>query len=401
MTSSITGSESRTPLTKNKTVAQVVAEKLHAAGVRYLFGLPGGETVELLEALRLTGIEFILVHNESSALFMADSYARITGTVGVCLTTLGPGATNATVGLAHAYLDRAPLILITAQKPDTLLPDYTHQVLDLQGIFRPITKATIKVGAHNAAGALDEALALALAGRPGPIHLQLSNEDAALPAAEEASQPAVQPGQQSSSVDAIAKAKEIFSRASRPLILAGVGLEPQRPYVLLRELAEQAQAPVVVTPKAKGALPDDHPLAAGVVGLTRTDPVYTIIDEADCILALGFDVVELVKPWASDVPLIWLAPWENHDPVVPNAISLVGDLHAPLAELVDAVYTPEPTWGAARIAQHRRSLLTELPAPAAGRLLPQQVLTSLRAALPAETRLAVDVGSHKILSSLE
>ena len=105
------------------TVAEVVVETLYQAGVRYVFGLPGGETVELLDALRLRGIEFILVHNESSALFMADTYARMTGTVGIALTTLGPGATNATVGLAHAYLDRAPVILITAQKPDTLLPD--------------------------------------------------------------------------------------------------------------------------------------------------------------------------------------------------------------------------------------------------------------------------------------
>src|SRR3954470_3033920 len=116
---------------RQATVAQVIAHILHVAGIRYVFVLPGCETVELLDELRLVGIEFVLVHNESSALFMADSYARLTGTVGVCLTTLGPGATNATVGLAHAHLDRAPIILITAQKPDALLPDYTHQVLDL------------------------------------------------------------------------------------------------------------------------------------------------------------------------------------------------------------------------------------------------------------------------------
>src|SRR5262249_26757163 len=150
-------------------------------------GLPGGETVELLEAMRLAGIEFVLVHNESSALFMADTFARLTDTVGVCLTTLGPGATNATVGLAHAFLDRAPLILITAQKPDTLLPDYTHQVLDLHALFRPITKETLKVNSHNAVSAITHALALARAGHPGPVHLQLSNEDAAQPAFEQTS----------------------------------------------------------------------------------------------------------------------------------------------------------------------------------------------------------------------
>ena len=388
--------------TKKQTVAQLFASILHEAGVRYVFGLPGGETVELLDELRLAGIEFILVHNESSALFMADTYARRTNTVGICLTTLGPGATNATVGLAHAYLDRAPIILITAQKPDTLLPDYTHQVVDLQAIFRPITKATLKVNVHNAATALRQALALATDGRPGPIHLQLSNEDAALPLAEsdaEITLPLSTLAPQSSA--SIAQAVELFSRARKPLILAGVGLEPQRPYALLREVAEHAHAPIVVTPKAKGALLDDHPLAAGVIGLTRTDPSYAMIDDADCILAVGFDVVELARPWHSNVPLIWLAPWENVDPVVPHAVSIVGDLQAPLEQFADAVYSPEPSWGEQRVAALRTSQIKSHPQPATGRLLPQQVLETLRAVLPPATALSVDVGSHKILSSLE
>jgi acetolactate synthase-1/2/3 large subunit len=166
-------------------------------------------------------------------------------------------------------------------------------------------------------------------------------------------------------------------------------------------VAEQAGAPVIVTPKGKGALPDDHSLAAGVIGLTRTDPAYAIIDEADCILALGFDVVELVRPWKSDAPLIWLAPWENADPVVPNVASIVGDLHAPLEQFAGAAYSTEPEWGAARVAKFRQSLAKDHLRPAPGRMLPQQVLDSLRAALPAATTLCVDVGSHKILSSLE
>jgi acetolactate synthase-1/2/3 large subunit len=378
-----------------------MAETLRAAGIRYVFGLPGGETVELLDELRLAGIEFVLVHNESSALFMADTYARMTNTVGICLTTLGPGATNATVGLAHAYLDRAPVILITAQKPDALLPDYTHQVVDLHSIFRPITKATIKVNAHNAASALRDALTLAVKDRPGPVHLQLSNEDAAQPALDAAQPSTPTPAVKAQSSTAIAQAKEQFSRARRPLIVTGLGLEPQRPYSLLRELAEQAHAPIVVTPKSKGALSDHHPLAAGVIGLTRTDPTYAIVDEADCILAVGFDVVELVRAWKSDAPLIWLAPWENIDPVVPNVVSIVGDLHASLEQLIDTAYSPEPTWGEARVAKHRQAHNKALPQPAPDRLLPQHVLDTLRAAMPPATTLSVDVGSHKILSSLD
>ncbi len=383
------------------TVAQVVVRTLQTAGVRYVFGLPGGETIELLDEFRLAGIEFVLVHNEPSAIFMADTYARLTNTVGVCLTTLGPGATNATVGLAHAYLDRAPVILITAQKPDPLLPDYTHQVVDLQAIFRPITKATIKVNAQNAATALRDALALATEGRPGPIHLQLSNEDAAQSAIDAAQNTQSTPAPTPQSPAAIAQAIELFSRARKPVIIVGLGLEPQRPYLLLRELAEQSQAAVVVTPKAKGALSDDHPLVAGTIGLTRTDPAYTIIDEADCILAVGFDVVELARPWHSESPLIWLAPWDNINPVVPHVVSIVGDLQAPLEQFIDAVYTPESSWGKERIAKHHQLQSKDHPQPTMARLLPQQVLESLRTALPPAAMLSVDVGSHKILSSLD
>jgi acetolactate synthase I/II/III large subunit len=238
------------------TVAEVVADHLHAAGVRFAFGMPGGETVEVLDALRRRGIRFELVHDEASAVFMADAVARITGKPAVALTTLGPGATNATPGVAHAYLDRSPVIFITAQKPDALLPDYTHQVLDLHAIFAPITRQTLKVTAQNVATAVPQAIALAVDGRPGPIHLQISNEEAAALVTgdwgqgireKEAKTAIPIPSPQSPIPDPL-------RRARRPVIIAGVGLEPEGPYDALRELAEAARAPVIVTPKAKGAL---------------------------------------------------------------------------------------------------------------------------------------------------
>lgn len=382
------------------TVAQAIAATLHAAGVRYVFGLPGGETVELLDALRRQGLEFVLVHNEPSALFMADAYARLTGTVGVCLTTLGPGAANAVVGVAHAYLDRAPLLIFTAQKPDALLPDYTHQVLDLHALFAPITKAGLKLNPACAASGVAEALQLAQTGRPGPVHLQISNEDAALPTADSHA-PLFMPEPIAMDMEALARARALLAAARRPLILAGLGLEPQHPYSSLRELSETLAAPVIVTPKAKGALPDDHPLAAGTVGLTRSDPVYALLDEADCIVALGFDVVELVKPWQVDAPTIWLAPWPNQNPTIPAAVELVGDLNALLDHLTDVAPAGDKTWGAARVAAFKHSLAAPLPIPAPGRLLPQTVLETLRRHLPTGAPLSVDVGSHKILSSLD
>jgi acetolactate synthase-1/2/3 large subunit len=382
------------------TVAEGVTAVLHTAGVRYVFGLPGGETLELLDALRRRGIEFVLAHSESAAVFMADAYARLTGTAGVCLTTLGPGATNAVAGVAHAYLDRTPLLIFTAQKPDALLPEYTHQVVDLHALFTPITKATWKLGAQNAASTVAQALAVAQDGRPGAVHLQLSNEDAAQATSDavaRAELPVPLPG---ANPTELARARELLDRASRPLIVAGLGLEPQRPYAALCGLAESLQAPVVTTPKAKGALPDDHPLAAGTIGLTRTDPVYELLNESDCIVAVGFDVVELVKPWQCAAPLLWLAPWANQDPVLPAAVELTGDLNLLLAQVAGVSATPDPAWGATRVAAFRAGLDEPLPEPASGRLLPQQVLASLRRALPPDSPLVVDVGSHKIHSAL-
>ena len=284
------------------TVAETLVETLAAAGIDTVFGLPGGEVVEILDALRRRNLRFVFVHNESSAVFMADAMARITGKPGVVLTTLGPGATNAVAGVAHAYLDRSPVLVITAQKPDVLLPDYTHQVLDLHALYTPITKGSFKVTAANVQATMHHALQLAQAGRPGPVHLQISNEEATLASGEShvvgGEWPVASDSKTSPiTVEKTALARTLLSSAQKPLIVAGLGLEPEQPYGALCELAEAANAPVIMLPKAKGAIPDNHPLAAGVIGLTRTDPVYEMLDEADCIIAVGFDVVELVKKW--------------------------------------------------------------------------------------------------------
>ncbi|RLT38703.1 MAG: thiamine pyrophosphate-binding protein [Chloroflexi bacterium] len=389
-----------------KTTAQLLADSLYAAGISVVFGMPGGEVVAILEAMRQRGIRFELMHHETSAVFAADGYARATGGIGCVLTTLGPGATNAVAGVAHAWLDRAPVVVITAQKPDDLLPDYTHQVVDLHAIFAPITKRTVKISAANAATAIPETIALTTAGRPGPVHLQISNEEAVKVAGGRWQ--AVAGGDASHSEFTIHNSPfsissfDSFLAAQRPVILAGLGLEPEAPYTALRELAEVANAPVIVLPKSKGALPDDHPLSAGTLGLTRTDPVYEILDEADCVLAVGFDVVELVKKWEHPAPLLWIANWANEDPVLPAVAEYVGPIGPILQQLSDNSFATDPAWGVARVQQLREKLAARsLPTPEAGKILPQSYLAAMRRHLPADGLLAVDVGSHKIFSSLE
>lgn len=385
-----------------QTVAEALADELYNAGIRTIFGLPGGETVEVLDAARRRGIDFQLVHSESSALFMADAVSRVGRGPAAALTTLGPGATNALAGVAHAYLDRAPIVFITAQKPDDLLPDYTHQVLDLHALFAPITKATVALRPDNC-DQIGPTIALTTRGRPGPVHLQVSNEDAASPIIG-----SIAPV--SDDVDdmpvpseaALARAREAIEEARKPVILVGLGIEPQAPYAALRTLAESLKAPVVVTPKAKGALRDDHPLSAGTVGLTVADPVYSLIDDADLILAVGFDVVELVRPWHHDAPLIWIADRPNEDPVLPALVELVGSLDSILTRLSDVSSRISSEWGAGRVEQlHNELSARSRPQAQQGRLLPQRVLEIVRDRSEADRLLAVDVGSHKILSSLE
>ena len=405
------------------TVAATIAQSLYDAGVRIVFGMPGGEVVAVLEAMQRLGIRFELMHHEESAVFAADAYARAAGGPGCALTTLGPGALNAVAGIGHAWLDRAPVVLITAQKPDALLPDYTHQVVDLQAIFAPITKRTLKVTPQNAAAELPPTIALTLQGRPGPVHLQVSNEEAALQAIDPraTSRPPAADVRPPTATELpprpqlFSNARNLIAGASRPVILAGLGLEPEAPYDALSSLAEAANAPVIVSPKGKGALPDDHPLSAGVIGLTRTDPAYEILEEADCVIAVGFDVVELVKPWSltqsddtaggkgtGNVPLIWIANWPNEDPVLPAAVEIVGPIGATLLQLADSEFSSDAQWGADRVRRFRaQQAAVPVPTPRRGHLLPQQLLESMRRHLPPEAMLAVDVGSHKIFSSLE
>ncbi len=384
------------------TVADAVARSLRRAGIEYVFGLPGGENAAVLDAVRRAGLRFVLARSEASAVYMADAAARLTGLPGVCLATLGPGAANAVAGAAHAYLDRSPVIIITAQVPEADLPGRSHQHLDLGALFAPVTKASMRLRSTGAYETLRSALELSQAGRPGPVHLELDSRTAAMTAAEggEASdrqRPTAAPLSEAS----IGRAAELLAAAARPVLLVGLGLEPERPYAELRQLAEAAGAPVIATPKAKGCLPDDHPLFVGAIGLTHTDPSYEILDEADCIAAVGFDVVELVRLWDQTQSLIWIAPWANEDPRLPAEVEFAGAVKPVLQRLAEQAYHPSAGWGAERVARHRREQDAQPhPRPKPGRILPQTLLHVLRRLLPRDVIVASDVGSHKILASL-
>ena len=388
-------------------VAAAVAGRLQAAGIDTVFGLPGGENVHLLEALRRTGIRFVLSEHENAAAFMASAAAQLTRRPSVCLTTLGPGAVNCTAGIAHAFLDRCPVLLITAQMPAGLQPRHTHQLVDLHRLFAPITKATLDVAPAGAAETVGEALRIASTGVPGPVHLQLSNDVAALDAEPAAA------GGSVSAVDAappqvvpadLDRAAAGLAAAERPVVVVGLELEPEAPYRALRRFAERLGAPVLSTPKAKGALPASHPLGSETIGLTRTDPGYDLIAEADRVIAVGMDVVEVVLPWSAPAPVLWVAPRRDRIGAAAAEQALIGPVGATLAQLTERLREPR-SWGARRAAHYRQARRSRSRAAAdraaAGTIAPQDVLREARAALPPDAVVATDVGSHKILAALE
>ena len=382
------------------TVAQFLAQTLYEKGVRTVFGLPGGEVVEVLEAFRQADIEFVLVKNESSAVYMTDVTARLTGTIGVALTTLGPGATSAYAGVAHAFLDRAPILILTAQTDPQRIGTHTHQVVDLQACFRPITKFTAELEAETAPETIQYALSQLTNGRPGPVHLGLCSRVAA-----SETHAMTNAGQTPGGIDLVphtAAIKELLNRSHHPVIVVGVGLEPERPYAELQCFAETIHAPLIDTPKAKGSLPANHPLFAGTIGLTATDPAYELLDEADCIIAVGLDAAELMKPWSQAAPLIWLAPWQNHDPHLAAAYEYVGAMAPQLGALADSLTTQaDSSWGAQRVAHfHAKQIQKPMPQAVTGRITPQDLLRIIREQTADNIIITTDVGSHKIFTAL-
>ena len=385
----------------SKSVADILISALAEEGIRNVFGLPGGEVVEVLDSIRRSEIDFTLVHHESSAAFMASATARLTGRPSACLATLGPGSANIVTGVAHAYLDRAPVIVITAEASQQLLPGHTHQVLDLEALFSPITKASFRLkpdGVHETVGA---AIALATTGRPGPVHLQISNDVAATEISAPKPWP-ILPSSEPPAKDILQEARQLLTDSKRPILIAGLGLEPEGPYKEILQLAEAVRAPVIVTPKAKGAISDDHPLAAGTIGLTRNDPAYEVLDQADCVVAIGFDVVELVKPWEHPAPMIWLAPWPNQDPRLPATAEVIGPMGPALRSLAEAESHPDDGWGANIVDAHRSKYpISPSTRSTSARLAPHAMLRVLREYLDREALITTDVGSHKILTCLE
>lgn len=321
--------------------AGVLVEELERRGVRQVFGLPGDEVV-LLAAMQRSTLDFVVVRHEQAAAFMADAYARVSRRASVCLSTLGPGATNLVTGIANAFLDRSPVIALSGQVGTNQLLKSVHQYVDLEALFRPITKwsATVSDG-RSIRDMLAHAFEVATTEREGPVHLSLpadvlADEVPAAAPAERAFSKGDHPAEVGCGADVEVFA-DLLQRSRAPLAIVGnlpirVGASAE-----LVDLVEAYQVPVLTTYMGKGAIPEDHPLSLGVVSRHAGRQLDQVFAPADLVIALGFDYVEGVKPalWrvGKAKRTVYVDCAVERDPhLTPSDLRVTGDLRRLLRE---------------------------------------------------------------------
>jgi acetolactate synthase-1/2/3 large subunit len=382
------------------TTAEVLARTLHDAGVRRMFGLPGGEILAFMEAARRAGIEFLLTRHEATASFMADVTGQIQRAPGVCVSTLGPGAVNMTLGVANAFLDRSPLVAITATLARSSAPVATHQDLDLNAVYRPFTKVALTLDGEDTEAKVRHALAATVAPRMGPVHLALPSDIAR---ADDRPTGRFSPEGPAGGVDEegnIARVAAEISAARRPVVILGLDLDPRVDAPAVRAFVERIGAPVFVTPKAKGMLPEDHPLFYGVCGGVSADSVVLeCFKRADVLVGVGFEPVESDKLWHHTMPLVSIGPVSiGHRDFRPIA-EVLGDVPSILSELATAGLGPFE-WTPADRTRFRADLDAALRPAARPRGLSGFELTRrLRELFGRDTVLVTDVGSVKMITS--
>jgi acetolactate synthase I/II/III large subunit len=349
---------------------ELIVKCLENEGVEFIFGVPGEENMDLLDALLGSSIRFVMTRHEQGAAFMADVYGRLTGKAGVCLSTLGPGATNLITGVADANMDRAPLVALTAQAGHDRMHKESHQRLDIVTLFRPVTKWNTSLPIPDIIPeAFRKAFKLAQSEKPGATHIEIPEDVARM---ETDGQPLLvqwlHPG--GAAPEQLEKAVRIISEAVRPVVLAGNG---------------------VIRGRASEAL--------GAIGLQLRDHVNLAFAEADVVIAVGYDVVEYApRSWNTKrdkrIVHVDMAPAEV-DAAYIVEVGVVGDI----ASALDALAQTATPHSVAHGAQFRKLLHDELEQ--GGRdnsfpLKPQRILADLRSALADDDIVISDVGAHKL-----
>lgn len=379
---------------------------LEAEGIEYIFGVPGEENADFMMSLEKSDqIKFILTRHEQGAAFMAEIYGRLTGNPAGCLGTLGPGATNLITGVADSNMDRSPMLVLTGQGATYRLHKESHQIMDVVEMFTPVTKwATTIYNADTIPEIVRKAVRVARSEKPGAVHIELPEDIAKVDTQSQAMKPRRfrRPGPDDKIVNA---AFELIKQARKPVILAGNGTIRKRASKQLRHFCEQTGIGVLSTFMAKGAVDMDADYCLYTIGLGNKDLPALVIDEADLVITLGFDMVEyhphLWNPGANKrIIHADFLPAEIDEHYNPH-VELVGDLAHTLWMLNERIKQHSlPAYDLDDQRQMRSRMQDELAMHAAddtvGNIRPQKMLWDVRKVLGPEDILLSDVGAHKM-----
>jgi acetolactate synthase I/II/III large subunit len=381
--------------------ADLLVSAMENEGVQQIFGVPGEENLDLIEALRRSTIKLVLTRHEQAAAFMAATHGRLTGRPGVCMTTLGPGALNLTTGAAYALLGAMPMVMITGQKGILSRKQAGFQVVDVVSAMTPLTKMAHQIVSPATIPALvREAFRLAQQERPGPVHLELPEDVAAEPAVEIAlipPHPIDQPVAQPAALD---RAAELILNAERPLIMLGAAASRPRLAEALSDFVKRLQIPFFNTQMGKGSVAGGSGLYMGTAALSERDYVHDAIDRADLIIAIGHDTVEkppfFMGPNGPRVLHVGYLPATVEEVYFPHA-ELIGDVGPSLTLLAQRLEGKLPKAGA--LLPLREQILARITAGAEESrypLTPQRIVRDVRQVVPENGIVCLDNGMYKI-----
>jgi len=386
--------------------SDVFVECLELEGVEYVFGVPGEENLDFLDSLsRSTQIKLILNRHEQAAGFMAATYGRHTGKAGVCLSTLGPGATNLVTAAAYATLGGMPILMITGQKPIKKSKQGRFQILDVVSMMQPITKYAHQIASSdNIPSRLREAFRIAEEEKPGATHIELP-EDVADEYTSARAIPRSVVRRPLADVKSIAQAVGALQKAKRPLLVLGAGTNRKMTSKMLSEFVEKTGIPFLTTQLGKGVIDERHPKFVGCAALSSGDFVHRAIDDSDCIVNIGHDVIE--KPpffmhndrtRAGRTVIHVSTKTAEVDPVYFPHIEVIGDIANAIWQIKEAI-TPSRAWNFDAMLRFRQAELEHTAKLAADErfpIFPPHAVRQVREALPDDAIVCLDNGVYKL-----
>jgi len=379
--------------------AHLLVAALENEGIERIYGIPGEENLDVVDAIRSSSIELVLTRHEQAAAFMAATYGRLTGKPGVCITTLGPGALNLTTGAAYALLGAMPMVMITGQKGILSSHQARFQIVDVLAAMKPLTKLSRQIVSPSMIPTLvREAFRVAQEERPGPVHLEIPEDIAAEKCEDVALIPPHPVELPVAGAEALDRAAQLIIAAERPLVMLGAAASRPRSTSDLAQFVLRSMIPYFTTQMGKGTVPGGTELYMGTAALSERDYVHEAIDRADLIITIGHDTIEkppfIMGPHGPQVVHVGYQP-ANVEQVYFPQTEVIGDIGPSLRLLADRVEGRIPN--ASALLPLREGILNRIAARATEvRFTPQRLVHDIRQVMPPDGIVALDNGMYKI-----